>query len=106
MRWRRNRLKGASLRHPRQSLVESRRRVDGLERRLTTAARQIAERRRARLVATVGKLDTISPLKVLERGYAVATHEGRAVTDADTLQAGDRLELRLHRGRRTVEVIE
>ena len=57
-------------------------------------------------MAAAGKLDAISPLKVLERGYAVATHEGRAVIDADTLQVGDRLELRLHRGRRTVEVIE
>ena len=89
-----------------QDLVLCRQRSAMMERRLTTAARQTAERRRARLVATVGKLDTISPLKVLERGYAVATHEGRAVTDADTLQVGDRLELRLHRGRRTVEVIE
>jgi exodeoxyribonuclease VII large subunit len=37
-------------------------------------------------------------MKVLVRGYAIAEKDGAAVTDAQTLCAGDRLLLRFSRG--------
>ena len=36
---------------------------------------------------------------MLERGYALATHDGRVVKDAGAVKPGDRLELRFARGR-------
>jgi exodeoxyribonuclease VII large subunit len=46
-------------------------------------------------------LDSLSPLKVLERGYAVAinTRDGHVVTDAAAVEIGDELEVTLKRGR-------
>ena len=45
------------------------------------------------------KLDALSPLKVLARGYSIAMDgAGRAVKDAGELNKGDRLTLRLHSG--------
>jgi exodeoxyribonuclease VII large subunit len=47
-----------------------------------------------------GRLDALSPLAVLGRGYAIATRpDGAVVTDAATVAAGDDLDVRLHRGR-------
>ena len=56
----------------------------------------LADQEFARLVA---KLDALSPLKVLGRGYSIALDaEGRAVREAGQLKAGDKLDLRLSRG--------
>jgi len=44
-------------------------------------------------------LDAMSPLKVLERGYAIAHNaQGQVVRDASTMTAGDELRLRLWKG--------
>lgn len=46
------------------------------------------------------RLDSLSPLKTLSRGYAVAERlgDGAVVRDAETLAVGELLKLRLHRG--------
>src|SRR5215469_9932586 len=46
------------------------------------------------------QLQERSPLKVLERGYAIATDaSGNVVTDAAQVRIGDALNIQLHRGR-------
>jgi exodeoxyribonuclease VII large subunit len=69
--------------------------------RLGAAMERAQGRRGAELAALAARLDSISPLKVLERGYAVAINlrDGRAVVDAAAVELGDELELRLSRGR-------
>lgn len=46
------------------------------------------------------RLEVLSPLKTLARGYAIATRgsDGMVVTDADSLVTGEQLLLRLYRG--------
>ncbi len=75
---------------------------------MTVALRRVLDRRKAALGSALGRLDALSPLKVLERGYAVATHAGHVVTDAGQLAVGDTIELRFARGRAraTVEAID
>jgi len=76
-------------------------------RRLTVAAGALqraidveAERRRGVLARLAGQLDSLSPLAVLGRGYALATRErdGRIVRSAGELEVGDRIDVRLARG--------
>jgi exodeoxyribonuclease VII large subunit len=47
------------------------------------------------------RLDAVSPLRVLERGYAVVTNarDGRAVVNAQNVEIDDELHIRLGRGR-------
>jgi exodeoxyribonuclease VII large subunit len=54
---------------------------------------------RSRLSLQCGKLDALSPLRVLARGYAIAEKDGVPVTDASELSRGDRIDLRLYKGR-------
>lgn len=98
---RRQRVDGLSrrLRHPKERLVQGRRELVSLSGRLDRALTVHLARRRSRLGELAGRLDALSPLRVLQRGYAVARREdGSVVTDAATVQSGDRLELTLAQG--------
>lgn len=60
---------------------------------------------RERLQAVSGRLDALSPLAVLDRGYAVCRKPGGGVvTSGSQVRVGDPLELLLHEGRLDVEV--
>jgi exodeoxyribonuclease VII large subunit len=76
--------------------------------RLVSVLRVRLEVERARLAAEARRLDAISPLRVLERGYAVVTdlRDGRVVSDAHAVALGDELNLRLARGRLRAAVIQ
>lgn len=57
------------------------------------------ESARQKLGVAAAALDAMSPLKVLERGYAIAHNaEGGVVREASTMAAGDSLRVRLWKG--------
>ena len=67
---------------------------------LTGFMESVQERRRARLAASVGRLDALSPLAALKRGYTVAQAEdGRVLRQAADFEEGDRIRLRVQDGR-------
>ncbi len=59
-----------------------------------------------RLSVACGRLDALSPLNVLERGYAIARRlpDRRLVTDAAQLREGDGLLVTLRHGEVEAEV--
>jgi len=75
-------------------------RLAAAESRMHTAASRRVERARARMLASVGRLDSLSPLAVLSRGYAVAWNADRthALRDAADVGVGDRIKVTLARG--------
>lgn len=73
--------------------------LDSIRLRLDAAATGRLNRERQEFARLAAKLDALSPLKVLGRGYSIALDaEGRAVREAGQLKAGDKLDLRLSRG--------
>lgn len=79
-------------------LSERRQRVDQLREEGARALKGLlsAARDRANLLAEKAK--ALSPLAVLERGYAVARRQGQIIRSARVLSAGDPLELLLAEG--------
>ncbi len=62
--------------------------------------------RAGRLVALASKLDALSPLAVLGRGYSLAERaDGTLVRSAAELQIGETLSLRFHAGRAQAQVM-
>ena len=58
------------------------------------------EEAKNRLALAAASLDALSPLAVLQRGFSIAqTADGRLLRDAAQVAIGDRLKLRLARGR-------
>ncbi|WP_374713518.1 exodeoxyribonuclease VII large subunit [Symbiobacterium terraclitae] len=97
------------LQRPQGRLMQDRQRLDELARRLEYLGGSLLAARRRDLGALAGRLEALSPLAVLSRGYAIArTSEGRVIKEATQVQPGDRLHLLLHKGslRCQVEEIE
>jgi exodeoxyribonuclease VII large subunit len=85
----------------RGAVIEFRGRRDVLAGRAAAAVQAIVVQVRARLAENARRLDALSPLAVLSRGYALVTREGPAgvlVRSADELRAGDDLFIRLGSG--------
>ncbi len=74
--------------------------VDELTHRLSTSFQRLVEQRRHRLEATVGRLESLSPLGTLARGYAICHVDGNEVPvrRAADVPPGARLRVRLHEG--------
>jgi len=111
------------LAHQRASLARLRARTElspkrwlspqhGVLEQLRAASQRASLRRlsetRHQLLAHIAKLDALSPLSVLARGYAIALSErtGRALLGPLDAVPGDRVRLKLHAGEVRAEVIE
>lgn len=82
-------------------------RLDYATRRFAAAARQRLSDADRRLGAQAAKLDALSPLKVLGRGYAIGyTAAGDVVNSVRRVQVGDPMSLRLADGVLTCEITE
>ena len=89
----------ALLKNPINSLIDNRRLlVDGLQDKLTNNYKSLLVKYTSRFSQNIAKLDALSPLKVLARGYSVAQFNGRVITSADDVNIGDKLSLRLRDG--------
>jgi len=75
-------------------------RLIGAETRLRGAGMRRQHLAAAQLTAMAGRLETLSPLAVLGRGYAVAWNadKTRALRDAAAVDPGDRVHVTLSRG--------
>jgi exodeoxyribonuclease VII large subunit len=81
--------------------------IAALAPRLNAVVDVVVADRRSRLRGAMQRLDDVSPLKVLERGYAVVVdrRDNRAVTDAAAVAINDELDIRLRRGRLSVRAL-
>lgn len=67
--------------------------------RLSTAENAVLAGERKRLETSAARLDAMSPLKVLSRGYSITeNNRGAAIVSASSLHPGDHITIRFHRG--------
>ncbi len=86
------------LREPVNVLLQFEQQIDDLDRRSGIEIRHYVELEERNFDLINGKLETLSPLSVLERGYSITFMDGEVVKDAGFLKKGDRLTTRLARG--------
>jgi exodeoxyribonuclease VII large subunit len=84
--------------HPRAQLATRRTALAGLERRLGAVMAKRQHVASAVLGALASRLDAMSPLRVLDRGYALVTRGEHLVLDAAQVAKGDRVNVRVARG--------
>jgi len=86
-------------RHPKERIDAYTGRLDTLALRLHVAGQSRIEQPRVRLQLLMRALDTVSPLAVLDRGFAVVRRKDRVIRAATELAQGDRIDVRVARGR-------
>jgi exodeoxyribonuclease VII large subunit len=82
----------------RPRLAADRRRMEAAHTAALQTMRTRLERRRSRLEQLAAKLSQLSPLRILERGYAIVSNEAGIVKDAAEAPAGSAVHVRLAKG--------
>ena len=84
---------------PASVLADRRQRTDYLQDKLIAAARMQLEEHQKQFGQMAAKLDALSPLKVLGRGYALAQgKDGCILRSARQVEPGEHIRVRLHEG--------
>jgi exodeoxyribonuclease VII large subunit len=106
----RERLSGLTrrLRRPMADFAAQRRHVEHLARRAVIAIESRLGTSASRLTAFAGRLDALSPLRTLKRGYAIVTRAegGPPLQNASSCLRGDLLAIRFASGSAVVQVEE
>ncbi len=87
------------LQYPTAYIDQKRQTLDFAQNALISRYERILNAKKHQFIRCAASLDALSPLKVLGRGYSIATDkDGNAVTNSETVSAGDRLDVSLSRG--------
>ncbi len=97
----------AALRSPAGYLEQKQKTLELLKNRMISAQDQSLSRRKQRFIALTAKLDAMSPLKVLTRGYAMAqTESGEVVRGISQVELGQRINFTLSDGKLSATVMD
>ena len=95
------------LRDPTVYLSQQGKSLDLMKNRLISAQNQEISRRKQAYIALVSKLDAMSPLKVLTRGYAVTRKEtGEIIRSIRQAELGERISIRVSDGSLSATVMD
>ena len=97
----------AALRSPTGYLEQKGKNVELLKNRLLSAQNQNITRHRQRYIAALSKLDAMSPLKVLTRGYSMTrTEQGEVIRSIGQVEPGERIRVSLSDGTLSATVMK
>lgn len=79
---------------PSAALSAMRERLASSEIRLPEAMKSCMEKKKAALASKAAALDSLSPLKIMSRGYSLVYKENELIKSADELSEGDRITVK------------
>ena len=96
-----------ALQSPTGYLEQRRKSLELLQNRLVSAETRTVERKNRQFIELTSKLDAMSPLKVLTRGYALVRREdGMVLKSVRQIEPGERIKVSLSDGSLTAAVTE
>lgn len=87
------------LKSPTFFINKNRQRLNNLVKSMYNLSQSEISKRASLVSQRAALLDTLSPLRVLARGYCIAQKDGHPVYSAESLSEGDTIELHLHKGK-------
>lgn len=79
-------------------LSEKQTTLEKLQQRMDRSAEAFLKDRQHRFCLALNALDKLSPLKVMQRGYALVYKDGRPVKEAGHIEVGEEIRVALYRG--------
>ncbi|WP_413576575.1 exodeoxyribonuclease VII large subunit [Bdellovibrio sp. HCB290] len=88
-----------------QNLIDRRKKeLNFLQQRSEKALSFSLERKKSRMDRMMAMLDSMSPLRVVDRGYSIVTKDSKVIKSASQVKAGDSIDIRLAQGSLTATV--
>ncbi|WP_010274038.1 exodeoxyribonuclease VII large subunit [Paenibacillus senegalensis] len=92
--------------NPKQQAAFSRKRVEGSSRQLIQAMKTVMKMKRSEFSSQIRHLDSLSPLKIMQRGYSLVydAEEQRLINSIEQVQPGDLLKVKLTDGKLNCQI--
>ena len=94
----------SAFREPLRKVNENYQKVDIYIKQLEGFIKNKQEKVKTDYMKQVAKLDTLSPLKTLYRGYSITEKDGKIIKSQEQLKTGDYIEIRFTDGKKQAEV--
>ncbi len=97
-----------SLKRPFDKILRSQQELDEIIQRLIVASKHKVELERERLITLASRLECVSPLKVLSRGYSIITdtEDNKPIKSTEGLSIGKKVRIRLFHGTLISSIVE
>jgi len=95
-----------SVQSPENKLLLTGQRIDSLEKRTSAAFSAYLSRLEREFAEKIAKLDALSPIKVLARGYSLVYKDDKLIASSDDADEGDILKINFGTGGAKAQVIE
>ena len=95
----------AIFKEPTRQIQDKYLRLDTIMKSLTTEIHNKLKQEKSNYVELIAKLDALSPLKTMARGYAIAQKDGKVIKSVSQLNQGDIIDLKLCDGTRQAKVL-
>ena len=80
--------------------------IDNYTKRLESKMQTIHTDRKTKFVEIVSKLDTLSPLKTLTRGYSITEKDNEIIKSVKQLKENDKIKIRFQDGEKNAQIIK
>ena len=80
--------------------------LDKYVKRLETKINILQKDKKTQFIELVSKLDTLSPLKTLTRGYCLTEKENKIIKSASELKKNDNIKLKFYDGEKTANILD
>lgn len=89
---------------PKRNIEDYYLKVDSYIKSMTNEITKKYEQEKSNYIELLAKLDTLSPLKTMARGYAIVQKDGKIINSASKLKTGDILKLEFFDGEKLAEI--
>ena len=88
----------AVIKEPNRMINDNYIKIDNYIKQLENLIKIKTEKEKGRYIELISKLDALSPLKTLYRGYSITEKDGSVVKSVKQLKSGDNIEIRFNDG--------
>ena len=79
--------------------------IDTYIKRLENTIKSKQKEEKTKYIELISKLDALSPLKTLTRGYSITEQKNKIIKSAKELNSGDKIDIRFVDGKRQAEIL-
>lgn len=99
-------IKSSVLQNPEKIIENSEMYLDTLNTRINNSFKNTVTEYSSDFAMLCSRLETLSPLKVLARGYSIVKNNESIITDVNDISIGDKISLQFAKGSAKAEIIE